>query len=69
MTMPNFLPSPALDGIRSRLLRKIAAAPDMHFINGICSTILSVDPWLHPEREMRDMLAAIGEQANRHGKW
>ncbi|MFW5844721.1 MAG: hypothetical protein ACOCXJ_00680, partial [Planctomycetota bacterium] len=52
LSMPCFAPLDDWDTIRRRLLQAMMARPRMHWINGICSAVNAIDPWLTDEDEL-----------------
>jgi hypothetical protein len=69
LSLPCFAPLDDWDGIRQRLFEEIAAKPQLHFVNGICSSISSVDPWFYPEDKLLEMILNIAAQAEKPGKY
>jgi hypothetical protein len=69
LTMPNFIPLDDWDDVLAATLDAIIAAPDMHFMNGICSAMAAVDPWVYPEEKLIGMHHHIAQQTMRPGKF
>ncbi|MFW6032117.1 MAG: hypothetical protein ACOCTI_01925 [Phycisphaeraceae bacterium] len=63
LSLPIFAPVPGIDGIRQRLLERLMRWPAGHWVNGICSVIASIDPWVYPEDRLIEAIEMIGGQA------
>ena len=69
LTMPGFTPLEDWDSVWEAVMDAVAAKPDMHFMNGVCSVMAAVDPWLYPEAKLIDLHRRVSEEAMRPGKY
>ena len=69
LTMPNFTPLEDWDAICAATLDAIIAKPDMHFVNGICSAMTAVDPWLYDEKKLIALHLRLAAETNTPGKY
>ena len=69
LTMPNYAPLADWDDVWAATLDAIIAKPDMHFINGICSAMAAVDPWLYDEQKILALHHRLADETNTPGKY
>ncbi len=67
LSIPSFVPVDDWDDIRAGLLKHIMAQPTLFWINGLCSTIASVDPICHREADLLAALEMIRSEAETPG--
>lgn len=69
LSMPNFLPLADSDAVHIATFEAIAAKPDMHFVNGICSAIAAIDPWCFDEAALLDFHKRLASETNTPGEY
>lgn len=69
LTLPNFAPLEDWDSVLAAALEAVIAKPDMHWINGLCSALAAVDPWLFPEEKLLALHRRIAEETERPGEF
>ena len=69
LTIPNFAPLEDWDEVWEAVMDEIAAKPDMHFMNGVCSAMAAADPWLYPEEKLIDLHRRVCKEAMHPGKF
>lgn len=69
LSMPCFAPVDDWDTIRQTLLDAMMAKPRMHWINGICSTLAAVDPYIGDEAQLLGIIDQVADETNRPGPY